>query len=370
MGMFLLLGTAFFSRTQFVQKSINSSKLSNQPINRSRTWYSFCISWIISCLSYCLLFFAMEQFNPNEKPTYGLCLVQAALMAFKPHISTGATTFALLLDVWWMFRAATLGKRSGGERMMNLFLLVPYVLWVLPTVGVPHCWCSRATSSTSRSVHRPLLCLEQSCASYLGLLSDPCLLLGGYSHVKRRMQANRNSSHPSRAFVLPQSDGDTRKGKSTHGKNKEQILALIIRLISVRTERVFVITVFNRAVGPRADLALAALPPTGVVVFGSQTLTLIDQQEMHIYSTSLFFISLLTGLPPFVVPPHSTFPPVFVVYPGKNLHDEEQGKQRVVIEMEIGSDLGDGNASLRDAEQAMISSRRAIIFRENDSAGR
>ncbi|KAH7878192.1 uncharacterized protein C8R40DRAFT_830277 [Lentinula edodes] len=101
---------------------------------RSRTWYSFCISWMISSFSYCLLFFAMKQFNPNQKPSYGLCLTQAALVYSSPPL-TGATTFSLLLEVWLMFRFAASGKRSVGSKVMVSLLIAPYVLWVLLTVG-------------------------------------------------------------------------------------------------------------------------------------------------------------------------------------------------------------------------------------------
>ncbi|KAJ4495384.1 hypothetical protein C8R41DRAFT_292385 [Lentinula lateritia] len=136
MGMLLLLVTAFASRTQFARRLTHSCTVTvlNEPIHRSRTWYSFCISWVISCFSYCLLFFAMEQFNPNEKPTFGLCLTQAALIYSGPPL-TGATTFALLLDVWLMFRSAALGKWSGGRKVTNSLLLAPYILWVILTIG-------------------------------------------------------------------------------------------------------------------------------------------------------------------------------------------------------------------------------------------
>ncbi|KAJ3815101.1 hypothetical protein EV368DRAFT_37368, partial [Lentinula lateritia] len=135
-GMLLLLVTALVSRTQFFRLLTNNC-IGNEPIKRSRTWYSFCVSWMISSSSYCLLFFAMEQFNPNEKPSYGLCLTQAALVYSGPPL-TGATTFALLLEVWLMFRFAASGKRSAGSKFMvsvSSLLISPYVLWVLLTVG-------------------------------------------------------------------------------------------------------------------------------------------------------------------------------------------------------------------------------------------
>lgn len=49
---------------------------------RYSTWYSFCVSWIISCLSYSLLFLAGQQ--SARPPPFGLCVTQSALIYFAP----------------------------------------------------------------------------------------------------------------------------------------------------------------------------------------------------------------------------------------------------------------------------------------------
>lgn len=83
-GMLFLLSSAFLSRMKAIQRlKVNVSGSSTGPINRSRTWYSFCISWIISCFSYCLLFIANKQFDDAG---YGLCVVQAALIYSSPPL--------------------------------------------------------------------------------------------------------------------------------------------------------------------------------------------------------------------------------------------------------------------------------------------
>ncbi|KAJ3932292.1 MAG: hypothetical protein NXY57DRAFT_1003620 [Lentinula lateritia] len=372
MGMLLLLVTAFASRTQFARRLTHSCTVTvlNEPIHRSRTWYSFCISWVISCFSYCLLFFAMEQFNPNEKPTFGLCLTQAALIYSGPPL-TGATTFALLLDVWLMFRSAALGKWSGGRKVTNSLLLAPYILWVILTIGFliaggvephlvqrdlaidPYCILDNPVPS-------PILVCSLTLAFALSVMVVLIVLV-----VTMRKQTTRSSSHPSSAFIPSQSehDGDYCKGKSPYSRNKEQMSALIVRLIvfglaGLIAVTISVVFVFNRAAGSRADLALATLPPIGVVIFGSQTdfvqlwfnlIRWLFQCCMHRTQHSSDNSTVTKG---------TSF---------QEYQTRQQSEECVVIEMDLGphfNNFGTGNSLRQDEEQIMVSPRRAVIFRE------
>ncbi|GAW04037.1 hypothetical protein LENED_005801 [Lentinula edodes] len=236
-GMLLLLVTALVSRTQFFRLSTNNCT-GNGPIKRSRTWYSFCISWMISSFSYCLLFFAMKQFNPNQKPSYGLCLTQAALVYSSPPL-TGATTFSLLLEVWLMFRFAASGKRSVGSKVMVSLLIAPYVLWVLLTVGflilggVNPSLVQRDLASAPYCVLNnpapPILVSSLTLIFALGVMIMLCNLVISM-HRTRTSVTHDFARHP-RTFMLRASQ--SREGKSTNNRNnlKEQISPLIIRLI-------------------------------------------------------------------------------------------------------------------------------------------
>lgn len=53
-------------------------------IKRFRTWSSFMLSWIVSCINYSLLTFVGQQ--SQEFPTHGLCLVQGALVYSIPTL--------------------------------------------------------------------------------------------------------------------------------------------------------------------------------------------------------------------------------------------------------------------------------------------
>ncbi|KAF9071790.1 hypothetical protein BDP27DRAFT_458856 [Rhodocollybia butyracea] len=277
-GMLILLSTALLSRTGTVRRFGSSLDIS---INRSRTWYSFCISWIISCFSYCLLFFCGEQFNPDENPSYGACLVQAALSYSSPPL-TGATTVALLLDVWWTFHAAVMGETFGGKTVMISLLAVPYMLWIFLTTGF-----LIAGGAYPRMVQRdftiaPFCFLDHPvppvfvCTLTLALaLATMVMLITLAINMYRIGKQIRHSSvHHSCAPALPR-ETDNTKGEFNHGRNQEQLLALIIRLIvfsigDLIAVTISVVFVINRATGLWADLSIAALPLITVLIFGSQ----------------------------------------------------------------------------------------------------
>lgn len=51
-------------------------------VKRLPTWYSFCVSWVISTVSYSLLFISAEQFTGT--PLFYVCYVQASLIYSLP----------------------------------------------------------------------------------------------------------------------------------------------------------------------------------------------------------------------------------------------------------------------------------------------
>ncbi|KIK58554.1 hypothetical protein GYMLUDRAFT_245971 [Collybiopsis luxurians FD-317 M1] len=137
MGMLILVLSAWLSHTQILAR-INGTSTPNQTVNRSLMWFNFSVSWIISCFSFCLLFFEGKQFHMDEPPSFGLCLTQAALVYASSPL-TGATTFTLLFDVWFTFHVATTNTSSSfcqrrGIRILLLWL--PYALWICLLVGL------------------------------------------------------------------------------------------------------------------------------------------------------------------------------------------------------------------------------------------
>ncbi|KAE9397758.1 hypothetical protein BT96DRAFT_921215 [Gymnopus androsaceus JB14] len=74
------------------------SAILSQQVKRLATWYTFCLSWTISCLSYLLLFFFGEIHSPE--PSNVICITQAALMYLVPTL-TASTTLSLLIHSWY-----------------------------------------------------------------------------------------------------------------------------------------------------------------------------------------------------------------------------------------------------------------------------
>ncbi|KAL0573027.1 hypothetical protein V5O48_008938 [Marasmius crinis-equi] len=87
------------------------------------------ISWIISSVSYTLLFFGGQLKQP--KPNPGLCLVQASLIyAAPPH--TAASSLCLVVQIWFSVHEGLGKKPFTGQRIWTrIFLFVPYILWLL-----------------------------------------------------------------------------------------------------------------------------------------------------------------------------------------------------------------------------------------------
>ncbi|THU77003.1 hypothetical protein K435DRAFT_878435 [Dendrothele bispora CBS 962.96] len=161
--------------------------LLSSSTKRNGTWYSFCVSWVIFSLSFCLLFFAGEQtVYDKETPSYGLCLTQAALIYSTPPM-TAATSFALFLDVYWKINATMSGRSIPSNSSYYILYIAPYVLWIaltisflvvgiaalsailiiIPTFKPIVRTCFSNDSSTRRSQY--LLRAEQHCSTSIGL---------------------------------------------------------------------------------------------------------------------------------------------------------------------------------------------------------
>lgn len=60
------------------------SAIVSRKVKRLATWYTFCFSWSLSCVSYLLLFFSGEIHEPE--PTKAICITQAALIYSVPTL--------------------------------------------------------------------------------------------------------------------------------------------------------------------------------------------------------------------------------------------------------------------------------------------
>ncbi|KAJ3921938.1 hypothetical protein F5877DRAFT_75696 [Lentinula edodes] len=112
-------------------------------VKRYATWYSFCVSWIISSLSYSLLlivdaYAGAQGFHRDSHFDVGsmewkakrACTVQAALVYATP-VLTGFTSLAMCIHVLLYVRAALRVPMSRVKTVTTTMLVVgPYVIWV------------------------------------------------------------------------------------------------------------------------------------------------------------------------------------------------------------------------------------------------
>lgn len=99
---------------------------SSKTIKRYSTWFSFCISWIISSFSYLFLFIAGQQMEAI--PNHAVCLIQACLVYAAP-VLTGLTALSVALQIWHRVSSVLEGSKESRIRTIHL-LIVPYVAFV------------------------------------------------------------------------------------------------------------------------------------------------------------------------------------------------------------------------------------------------
>ncbi|KDR72760.1 hypothetical protein GALMADRAFT_158926 [Galerina marginata CBS 339.88] len=116
-GCTLMLGTALLSRS----------------VHRHSTWFSFVFSWMVSGISYLLLFFSGQLGNQN--PPFGLCLAQAALIYSVP-ILTAASTLGLVTQVYFNIRNMFSNQLRRRDMIRSMAILAsPYIMLAAVAIG-------------------------------------------------------------------------------------------------------------------------------------------------------------------------------------------------------------------------------------------
>ncbi|ESK89575.1 hypothetical protein Moror_8708 [Moniliophthora roreri MCA 2997] len=230
-------------------------------IHRSATWYSFCISWIMSCSSFCILLISGQQFTKD--PSYGVCLTQAALVA-------AMTTFALLIEVWLKSRPGVLSERLKGF----LFLVVPYVLWAMLLI---FCFCvgaSKPKSVLRRAEANPYCIIDYHIVPLvvysitLVIAVTVVIILISLMLQVRRSRSNR-ISHRDHA-----------------GSDRTLLIRLagfsFLALLAVFISIGYMFSAENKSSGIAYDLTFAILPPSGVLVFAMQKDVFLAGKQLFI----------------------------------------------------------------------------------------
>ncbi|KDQ22356.1 hypothetical protein PLEOSDRAFT_163253 [Pleurotus ostreatus PC15] len=97
----------------------------SRKIHRHPAWIMFCLAWLISCVSYVLLFLAGEM--DSDHPNGTLCLVQACLIYAVP-VLTASATLALIIHLWFNVRTVVFHIETQHARTRDFLLcLFPYI---------------------------------------------------------------------------------------------------------------------------------------------------------------------------------------------------------------------------------------------------
>ncbi|KAF5380783.1 hypothetical protein D9757_007106 [Collybiopsis confluens] len=106
-------------------------------VRRYATWYTFCISWILSSLSYTLVIVINAYSNGSNSDllvgsrAWEVCLTQAALMYASP-ILTGFSSLAMCLHVLLYIRAALQVPMLQVKAITTTLLaVVPFIIYII-----------------------------------------------------------------------------------------------------------------------------------------------------------------------------------------------------------------------------------------------
>ncbi|KAJ6612135.1 hypothetical protein B0H10DRAFT_325342 [Mycena sp. CBHHK59/15] len=194
--------------------------LGSQKVKRNATWYSFCLAWIISTISYTFIFLAGQQDSPN----FGVCVTQAAGIYSAPSL-TSCGTLAFAIDMLFGVRAASLNIAQKRKSSTTLALLItPYTIWLILFVGM-----------------------------LVYGLKNPAMVQKVRLDVFHSVQNQRPSLRLS--------------GQST----QMTIRIMIFSLMGALGLGVGITYVLFSKQGPAFDIILACIPACGAVIFGSQT---------------------------------------------------------------------------------------------------
>uniref|UniRef100_A0A0W0F9U4 Uncharacterized protein n=1 Tax=Moniliophthora roreri TaxID=221103 RepID=A0A0W0F9U4_MONRR len=228
-GVSFILLTALFSRL----------------VKRCSTWYTFCASWVLSCLSYCLIFFSGDTLNP--KPNKNLCIAQAALVYSVP-ILTALTTLILLVHSWYNVHfGLSKPPLESHERAMLILLSGPFLVWLFMFAGF-----------SSFGLSNP------SMAHNFGIVKISSLIVIIITFSTIPIQA---SLALSLARNFDRSDARSTISVQTL---KTVIRVLIFSFLILVGFAEGLIRLLSRHHTPAVDIILAALPVSGVLIFGIQ----------------------------------------------------------------------------------------------------
>ncbi|KAJ7067805.1 hypothetical protein C8F01DRAFT_1333228 [Mycena amicta] len=223
--------------------------LLSKRVKRNATWYYFIISWILSCISYTLIFILGQQ---NE-PSFGPCLVQAGAIYGAPVLTSCATLAFTIEDAVGRARSGGTAAHATPTLSHDHVAVVPFTVWLgifisLIVFGVEH------PSQVSQRTKRDDTCDFESISlsSLIAIMSTFVLLVIQRQATSRpRLIKNRN---------LLKDRQLTRMA----------VRVIIFSLLGALGLGIGVAYVLYSIPGSSFDVIMSTLPIGGVLIFGTQ----------------------------------------------------------------------------------------------------
>ncbi|KAF8211691.1 hypothetical protein K438DRAFT_1807733 [Mycena galopus ATCC 62051] len=229
--------------------------LGSPTVKRNSTWYTFCFSWILFCISYTFTFIIGQQ----NSPTFGPCVTQAAAIYAAP-ILTGFTTLALAIDMLLGVRAAITTQIQPARRysITLALLIVPFVVWLSMFLGFLAFGVSNPTlvRMGPNGTYCDLNSYTPSKISGLIVVLTTLLTLISEGYVATRLFRNRNLLHDRRFAAMA-------------------IRVMVFSLLGALGLGIGFAYVLFSEQAPAFDISTALLPVGAVITFGTH-LDLLD----------------------------------------------------------------------------------------------
>jgi len=226
--------------------------LLSRGVKRSPTWISFCASWVYSCFSYTLLSFFGQQTGKNLD--HALCVIQAALIYADPAL-TSFTTLALVIHMWFTVRFLLAKEPLVTGFITTIVLLAaPYLIWLVIFVGVL-VFGLQYPDTVRMNLNGTYCDLNSSMPSKIASL---CVIVATGFIVLIEVIIGL-SLYRNRSVI-------TGSGNAIRMVLRVMLFSLL-GAVGLGVGIAFIVTWEH---GPAFDLIMAALPVSGVIIFGSQ----------------------------------------------------------------------------------------------------
>jgi len=224
--------------------------LGSRHVKRNSTWYTFLVAWIISCISYTLIFLLGQQ----NAPSFGPCVTQAAGIYSAPSLTSSAT-LAYAIDMLLGVRATSPQHPPKRQNSITLTLVfIPYVIGLAVFVGMLAFGVSNPTQTRigPNGTYCDFVSDIPSKISSLITIGTTLILLVIEGYIAIRLIRNRNLLKDRQLSAMA-------------------VRVIIFSALGALGLGVGIAYELYSIPGASFDVIMATIPAGGVLIFGTQT---------------------------------------------------------------------------------------------------